>query len=979
MHTKFSSRDFEIAKLQEAFAHVNSQSPQPQLVVLLGDSGIGKTRIAQEFFKWLSYANDPSNYWPADFGRLADYVGVNPEPERCDNSEGMEFLWWGIRLPDDIAPGALFPHLRFLQPHLEPFYDACRRDRRMKAGRKSILTALVDIILSLIPGVGAIGPIKSGVTAAFEITSLIRENIEDHRSMDTAMLANQISRGVVETVMADLELLFGSDSAKRNIPAVFLIDDAHFSSNDHATVDFLRKLMDRAWLKKWPLLIVITHWEQEWNLDLQGKADSVASVIRTHTDRFEPDWKPLLVKPADNLAPMLEAKFPGLTKLQVKALLDRAAGVPAHLQLMMELCSIRPNYFHSQNISKQLTDAGLAELLGESLDRANLIEKRLNDESIPKSVRHALIIASLQGMRFSCEVTEGVADAIGLAGVRQGLDLAENPHSYVFGVANPVAEFKMRATQEVAFRLLPHHVDGQAVITALTNILRKFIGDRERFLSRSQSEREVLAFTSAAFLEGSPDPDDRSHARRALGELAFVYLERGNLEDATRAYERLLKTQPSLTWVMESEWQDRFGTLEFLAMAYRKLDWPSKLSSAYKGMIWLAHSQLSDDRMRAFVFSRNPLEVRKIYESWMEEHLPKIIEIVRSQHQDSVDSIPEEFVTRQLEEGYCESAKALVLGLLGLAELAKEWPELRFADGDDPISDTPFMVKALRTDDFEEVPIDSKFIAESFTERAYNIGTIISDSYSKIEHYKLLVDDIARTHSDAGRYNKAIDYLERAKEIAIEIKDPILQIQALQNLGLVHGQKGDRLESEKILINEAGQCINDLNSRGTFRVVMVHHNGAVKHVRFEEEDPPNEKNIIRWLDFPIALSDDFDQSAEKAVGRFWKLVTIVGNIYGNLGICALEDGDLEKAEERFKSAMDNYYDLNDGPNIAITWMNMAKISRGRGDTKSTSDHLRRALTVYEKLASADEGRANAIVWHERIDEVRGMIEKEEIV
>jgi tetratricopeptide (TPR) repeat protein len=847
------------------------------------------------------------------------------------------------------------------------------------------LTALGDIILSIIPGAGAVGPAKSGIVAAFEITKLLREDVADHEFLSMQALSQRISKGVVDTIIADLELLFGAGEVAHNVPAVFLVDDGHFSRTDPAIVDFFGKLVDKAWSKKWPVLIVVTHWEREWNLAVEGGIESIASAAHQRARQWLPKWEPLRVGPAIDLTSMLVSEFPGLKKAQVQAILNRAAGVPAHLELMMQLCSMRPHYFQGRDKSKRLTDAGLAELLAESVDRNNLIEKRLSDATTPDLVRQAVALSSLQGMRFSCELSEGIAQGIGLDGIAQGLSLAETPHSYVSGASSPVGEFKTRAVQEVARRLLPHVVDEHAALSVSTSLLRQFIEDRVGFLRRAQPEREILAFAAATALEESSDPDDRELARRALGELAFVYLERGNLEDATRTYERLLQTEPSLSWVLGSEWRDRFRTLEFLSSAYRKLGWPSKLSSAYKKMIHLAYHQLNDDgRMRTFVFSRSPEEVRQTYESWMREHLPKIVAEVRSLPDGAGEPIPEGFVAGQLRAAYLASAKALVVGSLGLAELAKEWSDLEFADGDDPVSDAPFMIKNLKADsdgnitgDIEDPSSDS---THSFLrERAYNLGTVISENFAQEQHYELLADDIARTHLGAGRFEKAIEYLERARALAAEMKDPILEIQALQNIGMVYGQKGDRAEGERILIDEAGKRINNLNASGTFLVAAIRHGDEVHHIRFDAANPPDEAIFLRRLDLPNTLSQLFDESPELAVGKFWKLVRMVGDIYGNLGMSALESGNLEKAEERFKSAMENYFDLNDGPNIGQTWMNLAEVARRRGDMKLRGEHLNRALGVYQKLLMVDEGKANAILWANRVAEVEKLLAKEDVV
>ncbi|MCB1047774.1 MAG: ATP-binding protein, partial [Calditrichaeota bacterium] len=116
--------------LRAAWERINQfDKSEPQLVVLLGESGLGKTRVTQEFYNWLSMTHDasePNGYWPDDLGQKESNLKINPDPEACDNGKPMPFLWWGIRLSDPSARntiysgGAISTYLNYLIPHLEP-------------------------------------------------------------------------------------------------------------------------------------------------------------------------------------------------------------------------------------------------------------------------------------------------------------------------------------------------------------------------------------------------------------------------------------------------------------------------------------------------------------------------------------------------------------------------------------------------------------------------------------------------------------------------------------------------------------------------------------------------------------------------------------------------------------------------------------------------------------------------------------------
>jgi len=97
----FCGREAEMAALQDAWAKVSAPEPTPQVVALIGESGLGKTRIVQEFYGWLSTHVDgvgEDGYWPDSLGRWEDQLRLNPDPGGCRSGNAMAFLWWAIKL-----------------------------------------------------------------------------------------------------------------------------------------------------------------------------------------------------------------------------------------------------------------------------------------------------------------------------------------------------------------------------------------------------------------------------------------------------------------------------------------------------------------------------------------------------------------------------------------------------------------------------------------------------------------------------------------------------------------------------------------------------------------------------------------------------------------------------------------------------------------------------------------------------------------
>lgn len=135
MPTRFCGRKQELSHLQDAWQAVAS-GEGPRVVVLLGDSGVGKTRLVQEFYGWLSgqyRSEDDRGYWPPSLTEAGRNLLINPPLEEIDSDQNPPFLWWGIRLSNSgdhnsLGPGAIWRALA----HLDAHSDRTRADRLIR-------------------------------------------------------------------------------------------------------------------------------------------------------------------------------------------------------------------------------------------------------------------------------------------------------------------------------------------------------------------------------------------------------------------------------------------------------------------------------------------------------------------------------------------------------------------------------------------------------------------------------------------------------------------------------------------------------------------------------------------------------------------------------------------------------------------------------------------------------------------------------
>lgn len=80
----FVGRDAPLAQMKAAWHAAKTNGPQ--LLTVLAEPGFGKTRLVQEFYRWLSdhEQSEPSHqYWPKWLGKRVDNLLISPLAENC--------------------------------------------------------------------------------------------------------------------------------------------------------------------------------------------------------------------------------------------------------------------------------------------------------------------------------------------------------------------------------------------------------------------------------------------------------------------------------------------------------------------------------------------------------------------------------------------------------------------------------------------------------------------------------------------------------------------------------------------------------------------------------------------------------------------------------------------------------------------------------------------------------------------------------
>jgi tetratricopeptide (TPR) repeat protein len=261
-------RDSDLKPIEEAWALTLSGAPQ--VLAIVGDSGIGKTRLIQEFYRSLTTRYDPEHYWPDVLPDLEKTMTIIPTlGSSVGKLTALPWLWLAVRCRDpgernrDARGEVAFDAVRRqLQLHLAAFYAA----RSRRSANRALLRALVGGVASFaLPGSGslvqalntalqgtggalgaqeAISALWNRFQAGGEVAD-VGEHVLQQERQSLVEMAAQAFRA-----MCDPEL-----HEHRSVPILLVVDDAQWA--DPLSIEVVERLCEDASRRSWRLLVVI--------------------------------------------------------------------------------------------------------------------------------------------------------------------------------------------------------------------------------------------------------------------------------------------------------------------------------------------------------------------------------------------------------------------------------------------------------------------------------------------------------------------------------------------------------------------------------------------------------------------------------------------------------------------------------------------------------------------------------------------------
>ena len=565
----FCGRSEQLDALLSCWQEVRSGLAGPRIVVLLAEAGMGKTRLAQQFYdRLVALEQGADGYWPPHLGHEGNNLLVNPAAASWNAAADMPFLWWGIRLADpaghnQVATGGLAAHVdSYLVPHLAAFHREQRRRQRLlqlaKVGGAVAADAIVDLVpfLGLLKKVGEVGLELKGIHDSWR---------QDRRVLDAATLLEERRDSLVDQLMADLDKLF-TGPAGRRVPAVILVDDAQFSAADPGVTALMNALVPAMTAASWPVLLLVTHWEREYAAGVEG-GSPIAALIEGHARQELDAVRVVRLTPIAGLEPLVTGRLPGLSPEQVNSLTSRAGGNPRFLDEIVRVALDPRNrgMFEGRSSTNALTGAGLETLLAKSVKLHDVVAERF--ASSPEEVQRVVALAGLQGARFVRPLVadtmraldaepgtaepEGAGESVGVA-----LEEAERRHAFLAALSEFEGEFSQRIYLDVAKEFLPAFYDEDDVSAGL----RRAVADVLTGVTTPEFDTGSLTRLwqlGVTLFETSDDVEERRYAAHCLHLLSEAMRESGELQVAHATALRqaaLLESLPDERLDGDLEW-----------------------------------------------------------------------------------------------------------------------------------------------------------------------------------------------------------------------------------------------------------------------------------------------------------------------------------------------------------------------------------------------------------------------------------------
>lgn len=414
---KLIDREADVETLMSAYRAM-LQASAPTCTVVIAESGIGKTRLAREFYLRLAREIDPKEYWPRRFdGDLLTMDIVPDFKNQASNSAQSiaPFIWWPVRFskPDarnrlNSGGTAITQSIGQLLPHLSVVSQAAV----IAESKKSSIDLALDTLIEYAPDMffpGA-GFAKTCLAKAYEGWKQRKElkklkSLTDNSASDSDVKAQEEIAPILESLSSFLRA--GSNGTGQVLPVVLLLDDLQFA--DTKEIIQLTALLKRAASESWPLMVLGTTWSTSWDAGLTQKDTPLGrfQLMIREVHGVNPSQTEIRLKKISGDSELISAALPGLQRDQREVIRNRFSGDLYTLALCLRKLLAQPTNFENKNVSLALNQAGMKLVCNFPVDRAAAIQERFNE--LPESYQITFGVAALLGHRSLLPLAHDIA------------------------------------------------------------------------------------------------------------------------------------------------------------------------------------------------------------------------------------------------------------------------------------------------------------------------------------------------------------------------------------------------------------------------------------------------------------------------------------------------------------------------------------------------------------------------------------------
>ena len=482
----FYGREKELAWLYGLLDDVGRRRV-PCLAVIVAESGIGKSALVQALYRKLT--TDPrwdgpgsDGFWPDAFQGSGDDLKVNPDfPEDYRPGTLPKFMWLGIRWQnlgnrnrDDQScplPGArevLYRHVKVVEGMPGPwsrFRDRLKR-KGAELGEIGVEEAAI-LVGEEVTGVafGPLAPFARFVVAAAREAR--KGKGARHRDLEEAA-----ERSAGDELCEELGWLMGGSERR---PTIVWLDDAQWI--DKSSIEFLEKLFRRAKSGEWPLLVLATHWEREWNEHRQHGSEGAPSLTRFADSQLDgcPQTEVRVLEKGDreSLRSRLLARLPGLVEDQRELIIRKCDGNFLSLEENIGELLGRERNFENRDRTNPLTQAAMRRIEAWETDRDKRVEQRF--QALEGELQDILGWSSRAGTRFVRKMIADFAQERMENDSEGRIFMCFDPYAILSESEDrSVAEFRDRAYYRSAMRYFEEYLETEDEDDLREFLVRRF-------------------------------------------------------------------------------------------------------------------------------------------------------------------------------------------------------------------------------------------------------------------------------------------------------------------------------------------------------------------------------------------------------------------------------------------------------------------------------------------------------------------------